>query len=189
MEAKGEAIKSICEALSSSGTSEASKIARQEYPFAHPSPAVVRKSSETQALRVFIRDGFVDRYSGSFLVFPPVLRVLTDLLPDEFPFHKNWKMEKTHQAYWELFPTLDHIIPVTRGGRDHEDNLVSTSMLRNSAKANFTLKELGWTMHPEGEMDQWDGMFGWFMKFIKNNQKLLKSNYIRRWYRAALTHQ
>lgn len=137
MKDKAEAIKSICEALSANGTLDAADIARREYPFVVTPPAVTRKFNETQALRVFVRDGFVDRCSGGLLVFPPVLRVLTTLLPEEFPFHRNWKMEETHQAYWELFPTLDHVVPVARGGRDNEDNLVSTSMFRNSAKVQF----------------------------------------------------
>lgn len=189
MKTKAESIKTICEILSSRGASEALVVARREYPFVPAPPAVTRKYTEAQALRVFVRDGFVDRYSGDLLVFPPVLRVLTALLPDNFPFHRNWKMEETHQAYWELFPTLDHVIPVARGGRDDEDNLVSTSMLRNSAKANSTLEELGWFLHAPGDMRRWDGMLGWCTEFIENNPKLLKDNYIGRWYRAALACQ
>lgn len=98
-------------------------------------------------------------------------------------------MEETHQAYWELFPTLDHVVPVARGGRDDEDNLISTSMLRNSAKGNSTLEELGWSLHPPGDVSQWDGMLAWCMAFIENDHKLLKDNYIGRWHRAALAYR
>jgi len=108
------------------------------------------------------------------------------LLPAEFPFHPNWKMDKTHQAYWELFPTLDHIVPVARGGQDDEENLVSTSMLKNSAKANSTLEELGWHLHPPGDMAQWDGMMSWCLDFIRSKRELEKDAYIGRWYRAAV---
>lgn len=187
MKAKAEAVKSICQALSISGIDKASEIARREYPFSPVSSGATRTFREAQALRVFVRDGFVDRYSGSLLVFPPVLRVLTALLPDEFPFHRNWKMNKTHQAYWELFPTLDHVVPVARGGQADEENLVSTSMLRNSAKANSTLEELGWHLHPPGDMKRWDGMLTWCLEFIGSRQKLAEDIYIGRWYRAAVT--
>lgn len=51
-------------------------------------------------------------------------------------------MSECHIVYWELFPTIDHIVPVARGGRNSEENWVSTSMLRNSAKFNGTLEEL-----------------------------------------------
>ena len=185
MEDRANAIKIICETLSSGNTSGASAIARRQYPFIAP-PAVTRKFTEAQALRVFVRDGFIDRYSGNRLLFPPVLRLLSVMLPDAFPFHRNWKMNKTHPAYWELFPTLDHVVPVARGGPDHEDNLVSTSMLRNSAKANWTLEELGWSIHPPGDMTQWDGMLAWCMEFAKKDNEIIKDKYIRRWYRAAI---
>lgn len=185
MEDKANIIKSICDTLISGDIPKSSEIARQQYPFSALS-ATARKFSEVQALRVFIRDGFIDRYSGNRLIFPPVLRVLTTLMPREFPFHRNWKMDETHQAYWEIFPTLDHLIPVTRGGQNDEDNLVSTSMLRNSAKANWTLEELGWSIHPAGDMRQWDGMLAWCVDFIGKNKNILKDNYIGRWYRAAM---
>jgi hypothetical protein len=189
MKEKAEAIKSICEALSISGIDRASEVANREYPFVPITPMAARIFSEAQALRVFVRDGFVDRYSGSLLLFPPVLRVLTALLPAEFPFHRNWKMDKTHPAYWELFPTLDHVVPVARGGQDHEENLMSTSMLRNSAKGNSTLEELGWHLHPTGDMARWDGMMSWCLEFIRSKNELARDAYIGRWYRAAVTYR
>jgi hypothetical protein len=184
MKNKADIIKCICEALSSGDASSASDIACRQYPFLSL-PSVTRSFSETQALRVFVRDGFIDRYSGNQLLFPPVLRVLSSVLPDEFPFHRNWKMSETHQSYWELFPTLDHIVPVARGGADKDENVVSTSMLRNSAKSNWTLEELGWSLHPQGNISQWDGMLAWFMEFIDRNPQTAKDKYISRWYRVA----
>lgn len=186
MENRANSIKIICEALSSGDIAGASEIAHRHYPCLVP-PTAIRKFTETLAFRVFVRDGFIDRYSGKRLLFPPVLRLLSVMLPDAFPFHRNWKMNTTHPAYWELFPTLDHIVPIARGGPDHENNLVSTSMLRNSAKANWTLEELGWSIHPPGDMTQWDGMLVWFMEFAKKDDEIIKDKYIGRWYRAALS--
>jgi len=185
MKNKTEIIKTICAALSSGDSAIAADIARREYLFSAV-PSELRRFTEIQALRVFIRDGFIDRYSGNQLLFPPVLRVLSSVLPAEFPFHRNWKMSETHQSYWELFPTLDHIIPVARGGADNEDNIVSTSMLRNSAKSNWKLEELGWSLHPPGDIRQWDGMLAWFMEYIDKNPQKTKEKYIARWHKAAL---
>jgi len=189
MKERAEAIQSICETLSIGGIDKASAVASREYPFVPIAPMATRIFSEAQAFRVFVRDGFIDRYSGSHLLFPPVLRILTALLPAEFPFHRNWKMDKTHQAYWELFPTLDHVVPVARGGQNDEENLVSTSMLRNSAKGNSTLEELGWILHPPGDMTRWDGMMSWCLEFIGNNNELARDAYIGRWCRAAVTRR
>ncbi|MCX5856277.1 MAG: HNH endonuclease signature motif containing protein [Deltaproteobacteria bacterium] len=184
MKDKDDVIKTICGALSEGNIADASDIARREYPFFVPS-LVTRNFNETQALRIFVRDGFVDRYSGKHLLFPPVLRLLSFLLPKEFPFHRNWKMKETHPIYWERFPTLDHIIPIARGGTDDADNLISTSMLRNSAKANWTLEELDWSVHPPGDMDQWDGMLSWFVKYMEKDRNNMKGKYLDRWYRVA----
>ncbi|MFC1895100.1 hypothetical protein ACFL0Q_00335 [Thermodesulfobacteriota bacterium] len=52
MKAKAEVIKTICAALSSRGASDASEIARREYPFVPALPAVTRKFTEAQALRL-----------------------------------------------------------------------------------------------------------------------------------------
>ncbi len=115
-----------------------------------------------------------------------MLRLLSRLLPTEFPFHLNWKMSESHVAYWELFPTIDHIIPVARGGADDETNWVCTSMLRNSAKSNWTLEELGWTLQPPGDYNQWDGLIGWFLKYTERYPAHLQETYIKRWHNAAL---
>jgi len=65
-----------------------------------------------------------------------------------------------NQARSRLFPTIDHVVPVARGGADDETNWVATSMLRNSANANWTLAELGWALRPASRDDTWDSMIG-----------------------------
>jgi hypothetical protein len=134
---------------------------------------------------VFIRDGFIDRFSGNRLIFPPVLRVISVMLPNEFPYHPNWKTELTHPAYWELGASVDHLVPVTRGGQDEESNWVTTSMARNFAKMNWTPGELGWSLHPPGDYREWDGLLGWFLKYAKERQNVLRNSNVRQWHRAA----
>jgi hypothetical protein len=104
----------------------------------------------------------------------------------QFPFHPNWKMTETHMVYWELFPTIDHVLPVACGGADNAKNWVTTSMLHNSAKSNCTLAELGWQLLPPGDFKQWDGLLGWFVTYLQQEQSHLSDTYIRRWHRAAL---
>ena len=91
------------------------------------------------------KTGLSTAIQGTCLIFPPVLRILCIVLPSEFPFHPNWKRDVTHHAYWEIGATVDHPVPVTRGGADDESSWVTTSVARNSAKMNWTLDELGWT--------------------------------------------
>jgi len=98
--------------------------------------------------------------SGDRLAFPPVLRLLSHLMPEDFPFHPHGKMDKCHIAHWALYPSIDHVVPVARGGGDEESNWVTTSMLRNMAKGQATLEELGWELGPPGCLEDWDGLMG-----------------------------
>jgi hypothetical protein len=85
-----------------------------------------------------------------------------------------------------LFPTIDHVIPVARGGPDCEANWVTTSMLRNAAKANWTLEELGWNLCPAGSLDDWDGLMSLFVDYVDSGGAAPADAYLRRWYRAAI---
>ena len=124
-----------------------------------------------------MRDGFIDRYSGDRLIFLPVFRILSAVLPSDFPYHPNWKTDVTHPAYWEIAATVDHLVPVTRGGTDDESNLIATSMAHNFAKMNWTLEELGWHLRRPGDLQKSDGLIHWFRRIHRetpgNSSKLL----------------
>jgi hypothetical protein len=136
-------------------------------------------------MEVFLRDGFLDRYTGSRLIFPATLRMLSQLLPEEFPAHPNWKMSESHIVFWELFPTIDHIIPVSRGGKDEPSNWVCTSMLKNQAKSHWTLEELGWVLYEPGDLKDWDGLTQWFLDYVDIHKEVLDNAYLKRWNNAA----
>ena len=130
----------------------------------------------------YIRDGFIDRYSGKRLVNPGILKVLSAYYPAEFPYHPHWKMSETHIAYWELSPTIDHIIPISAGGTDDPSNWVTTSMMNNAIKSNWTLEQLRWKLYPAGDIKEWDGLSAAFNRLIAENSELLKDPYIKTWY-------
>lgn len=181
---KSTTIAGVCSAIRRGDYDQATSLLKRDYPFA-PDPITQREYGAIESTRVFIRDGFIDRYTGERLIFPPVLRVLSAELPTEFPFHPNWKTDVTHPAFWEVGATVDHLVPVSRGGADDESNWVSTSMARNSAKMNWTVAELGWTLHPAGKFSEWDGLLGWFLDRTKERPALLTGASVRRWHRAA----
>ena len=182
--AKSQVIVQVCDALRIGDSATAAAIARRDYAFL-PNPAAPRSFSRAMITSLFIQDGCIDRYSGVQLVFAGTLLLLSRLLPDEIPYHRNWKIEKTHMAFWELCPTIDHIVPVTRDGRDERSNYVTTSMVNNSAKAHWTLEELGWTLHSPGDFAQWDGLLGWFQEYLSLHPEHLADKTIKAWYGAA----
>ena len=48
------------------------------------------------------------------------------------------------------------------------------------------LEELGWQVVPAGDVRQWDGLVGWFVEYVKQDDRWLTDKYIRRWHRVAL---
>ncbi|RMF13649.1 MAG: HNH endonuclease [Alphaproteobacteria bacterium] len=179
------AIRQACAAIDDADMERARRIVRSCRMEPAASGAKVGAPSIKDRMRVFLRDGFIDRYSGDRLVFPAALRILSLKMPDAFPFHEHWKMSECHIAYWHLLPTIDHVVPVSRGGTDDLDNLVSTSQLRNSAKGILLLEELGWKLHSPGKLENWDGMLSWFFSHVGRHPELLEEPYIRSWHRIA----
>ena len=68
-------IERVLQALNREDSAVARDILCAEHPFV-PVTSAGRRYTELQKLPIFIRDGFVDRYSGQRLVFPGVFRLL-----------------------------------------------------------------------------------------------------------------
>ena len=179
------AVVAVCEALKGN-VEQAREALSKLYPLIHQASST-RKYTPVQCMTIFLQDGFIDRYSGKRLVFPGTLRVLSILLPLEFPYHPNWKVEVTHPAFWELFPTIDHEVPVSRGGLDKQSNWVTTSQPMNAAKANWTLDQLGWRLLDSAPSDEWDGLTRWCLEFVRTREELMRNDYVRKWVTAAQT--
>ena len=174
----------VSQMLCSDERQDAEALLRAELPFEAPTNAGRNYSTATK-LSVYFRDGFIDRYSGEKLLNPGYLRVLSKLFPEAFPFHTNWKMGQCHMAFWQYTPTVDHLIPVARGGADEAANWVTTNMLHNAAKSNWLLEELNWKLYPSGEWRDWCGLSEEFVRIVQLNPQLLDDSYIRQWYSAT----
>ena len=189
MELKAGVLSDVCAALAVGDSSKAKTTLQERYPFV-PVEMIARRYSERQSMKLFIRDGFIDRYTGNRLVNPGVLRLLHVVLEDDFPADPNWKVSGTHPAFWELFPTVDHVVPVSRGGGDDE-NWVTASMLSNQAKNQWALDDLRWKRHPAGDPREWDGLSRWLVNYLAENPIVLAEapephrGYIQRWLAAT----
>lgn len=159
----------------------AEQIMNERYPFV-PIKREKRNNTPRQLMEQFLSDGFIDRYSGKKLINPGMLRTMSALMPTAFPYQSGWKTDECHIAYWEYYPTLDHISPVSLGGKDASENWVTTSISCNSAKSNFTLEELGLTLKDKGNLKEWDGLSELFIKIAEKNTYLLDIKAIKNWY-------
>ena len=183
---KSSIISSIVSLLLDDNEASAKAIINQEYP--HTQVEIDKRTyTMAQKMNQFLRDGFIDRYSGQKLLNPGILKIISHYFPDDFPYHPHWKMTETHIAYWELTPTIDHIYPIAKGGEDDESNWVTTSMKNNSIKSNYTLDELQWKLYPRGETVEWDGLTSVFLKLVEKDKELLEDHYIRSWYNVSKT--
>jgi len=166
------AILRACRHVGAGELDDARRLLRKEHPFAARRSAA-RSYTKAQMMRVFARDGFIDRYSGERLVFPCVLRLLGHLMPEELPWHPHGKMDRCHILHWTLWPSIDHLVPLARNGAHAEENWVTTSTLRNMSKGQATLAELGWRLHPAGRIEDWDGLAGWFLGYVERHPEVL----------------
>ena len=183
---KSSIIASIVSLLLDDNEVSAKAIINQEYP--HTQIEIDKRTyTMAQKMNQFLRDGFIDRYSGQKLLNPGILKIISHYFPDDFPYHPHWKMTETHIAYWELTPTIDHIYPIAKGGEDDESNWVTTSMKNNSIKSNYTLDELQWKLYPRGEIVEWDGLTSVFLKLVEKDKELLEDHYVRSWYNVSKT--
>ena len=162
-----------------------------EYPFVplvrkSKKSSKSRRSTPSRVLQIANRDGFIDRYTGNQLIYPAAMKVMSLSMPQAFPWHPNGKMDIAHIAWWELFPTLDHVTPITRDGDDVDDNIVLCSMTINMAKRNWTLDELGWKKRACGDMNKWDGLLKNTTALIAQRTELQSDKYIKRWHNATL---
>lgn len=130
---------------------------------------------------VFSRDSYTCRYCLRRTIAPPVLRVVSHAFPDVFKFHRNWKTSETDAAYFVLSTSADHVIPVTRGGTDEPDNLVTACWMCNAMKSNFLLSELpGWILKDVAP-DSWRGLTECLDRMIAGVGGLENDSYLRRW--------
>lgn len=181
---KSEVISDIVSFLLEGNQTAAKTIIHQKYPHTY---FEIEKRTYTmvQKMNQFIRDGFIDRYTGKRLLNPGILKTISHYLPNEFPYHSHWKMSQTHIAYWELTPTIDHIYPIAKGGKDDKKNWVTTSMKNNSIKSNYTIDEIHWKLYPKGNIDDWDGLTSVFQELVAQDKALLHDDYIKRWYQVS----
>lgn len=58
-------------------------------------------------------------------------------------------------------------------------------MLKNSAKANFAVEELGWAVYPLGKMAEWDGLSKIFIQLLRLDPTS-ENSFIKGWKNALM---
>ncbi|MBV8734918.1 MAG: HNH endonuclease [Solirubrobacterales bacterium] len=103
--------------------------------------------SRADRVAIHRRDYWTCRYCRAQTVAPPVLRFLSEIYPEEFPYHPNWKAGQVHPAYLLVSTSLDHVDPGARGGSWRgEENLLTACWPCNTGKGDLRSDEVGWKL-------------------------------------------
>lgn len=175
----------VAQLLAAENVDLARRTASERLPFT-PRRRDKRNISDRDKLRVYLKDGFIDRYTGQQVWHPCALRLFAEFMPDLLPYHKNGRLDQCHILHWDLSPAVDHIVPVTRGGAHDAKNWITTSWGKNTIKSNMSLDELGWSVHPQGDLKDWDGGTGWFLGAIERRADFSGKAPFGRWHRDTL---
>jgi hypothetical protein len=91
---------------------------------------------------LFARDNFRCSYCSCEVLPKKEFRKVNLVLgPDALPMGNS---NATRSGFYVMFvATLDHVLPLSRGGRTDETNLVTCCWSCNYGKANFTVEQLG----------------------------------------------
>jgi len=120
--------------------------------------AVRADPSESVVAAVYRRDRFRCRYCDARLIPTPIMRLLADVFPDDFPYHLHWKGGETHPAFSSRSPTVDHVVPWVAGGTNDPENLACACWICNQVKGDLRLEQLGWELLPISGDTTWDGL-------------------------------
>lgn len=147
-----------------------------------------------QKLAIYLRDGFVDRFSPERwrLVHPGALRVLSlslgDAMPTEPSSHNIPAKYTTNAPVWfDVWPAVDHFHARAFGGSNDATNLVCVSWWRNDSKRAYAFESTGWTLQSGGNLANWDGLTSWFHRRVEANRELLLDPMVRNWHLPAVT--
>ncbi len=129
------------------GDDATSLIEMRKIRFAPPGRRTERWPATPVIARVYARDHYQCRYCGERVILTAVMRLVSRLYPDLFPYHQNWKADSTHPAFVSRSATLDHVQPLADGGDPVGlANLVTACWSCNRRKGDLRLSELGWAL-------------------------------------------
>ena len=118
-------------------------------------------------IEVWKRDNWHCLYCGKPVFYAPSLKLLEKLNPGHKYFHPNGEDGSMLSLFHRSWSSVDHIIPVSKGGKNEMTNYATSCMDCNQ---KFNEKEVGnGKIKPrEIKPSSWDGFFGLYVKLKKS---------------------
>lgn len=85
----------------------------------------------------------------------------------------------THSGVWELYPAIDHYIPIKHYDKsitidvNEIENLLTVSSVLNMHKGNFHPSMLNLKPIPLYDLEEWDGLEFFFKQYLSTHKELL----------------
>ncbi len=139
------------------------RVAKPTPPRVSPSPPFIPHHQRARAVigdsarRVFRRDHWKCCYCGRLLIDAHILALIGQLAGDALPWRSHaLPPAGTHPAIKRLYPKVEHVLPLARGGQSDDGNLRACCTPCNEWKHDRTLQEAGVELVAAGE--GWDGL-------------------------------
>jgi hypothetical protein len=120
-----------------------------------PPPSRTARVSQVDKARIFFRDSFTCRHCERETIFEPVFRVLALLHPAGVPYDDHWRRVACHPDVMTHATSLDHVLPVSRGGTNDWENLVTAC-----AGCQYRKMDDIWPDPRPVATSTWDGLSG-----------------------------
>lgn len=118
------------------------KALKKSKPKKYTGPLEKNKSFTKFESQVYQRDGYICRYCSIRVIDTKALLKMEKILGKKYFKVKGTNMQR-HGVALALRATIDHVKPLTLGGRTNLNNLVTSCWSCNYGKLNATLKQLG----------------------------------------------
>jgi 5-methylcytosine-specific restriction endonuclease McrA len=112
----------------------------------------------SEQMKVMLRDGYRCRFCESRVIIKDAHRIFTQLLPKQA--RTGSTNEENHFGLATLTASIDHLIPYSRGGTNHEENLVTACGPCQFGRNQWTLEEVQIEnpLNYPPRVDEWDGL-------------------------------
>jgi len=117
-------------------------------------------------LEVWKRDSWHCRYCGKPVFFSPTLKLLDQINPNHTYYHKNGKTGKMLELFQKMWASVDHIVPISKGGENEIDNYATACWKCNlKFREKMVGKDKSNPLDPEAK--EWDGFSGLYPSLIR----------------------
>ena len=121
-------------------------------------------------LHVFNRDNWTCKYCGDPVFFSPTLKLLEDKSPGHGYYQGHGKTGEMLELFRTKWASVDHIIPVTKGGQNNIENYATACW-----DCNLTLNDAVENKPEPDKINQdnidtnWDGLVSLYLKLAPEN--------------------